>query len=333
MCAGYDTSSTGWKFDTPRPERPCSTAKDEIWTSYHEEDALWVEKKCDALLAHLEATTKAEIFLVGVGDEVKKFIALACKPGRRIKCAQLDANSSAATVATVMKATFNSTRRDSDVAVPVIHINAPACLDHMATSEETLVVSNGAWQVTAGDELSPSDIKASIEEVEAALDMPVNKRLARTAIFYFLDQISKAGHPLAGSLIGGRTSHIFVDPAYPGQSPWHSYINKVLTRLTKNILKQHKATDEPVVYDMDVGGGQTRSFKYSKVVTYSLQSNITPALIDAVRDHTEWCPPEDQLKKVSVAGEDVRGSKRKTPGAEPDGSSKVAKSSEGQSAV
>jgi hypothetical protein len=305
---GDTNSDKTWQFATPKPDQPNHGAKQELWDSYNEELAKWHDAKREAVLAELERMfdIDVEIHLVGVGEEVKKLIHKACKPGRRFKASHLSGKSTAAQVTTVIRTTLESAPRDKEAEVQAIEIDAPLAKDFEATAEQAAATLNSAGWVTTAGGLAPNEVKAVIEEIEKALDMPVDKAAGRTALLWFFEQICKRGEPLAGGLLGGKTTHVFVDPAYPSQSLWHSYLNKMLTRL-KPLVAQHPKVDS-VTYDME---GVT--FKYTKVNTYSLTEKLSAEVIGVLKADREWCPEECTLTKVGKAGEDKNGgTKRKS---------------------
>ena len=101
---------------------------------------------------------------------------------------------------------------------------------------------------------------------------------------------------------GGARQHIFVDPAYPQQSGWHTYLNKMLSRLNGKLLKQNPKLTSPVTYDME-----GVRFTFNKVNTYSLLSTLAPAVITKILLDTDWVPPQYVL---TFAHQD-KGQKRK----------------------
>lgn len=274
---GDDTSSK-WKFDCP-PDQ--------------EHD--YTNAKRSAMLKMIEDLCQAEIFLVGIGDEVKDFIKTVAKKGHRTRVAHVPQGATAAQITGVLRATYNAPARDLEADATVIEIDAPEAQALQPTAEETKAIEIAAANVAVGSNMTATAFKKTFEAVEASITelASVDKSKARTAALYFMDQISKKNTPLPGALLGAKQQHIFTDPSYPQQSGWHSYLNKLLSRLNGKLLKQNPKLDSPTKYDME-----GKVFNYNKVNTYSLLDSVSPAIITAIMADETWAPPQSELTMI-----------------------------------
>ena len=293
---GDDTSSKTW------PESPIVCGPGHPHADYH-------TAKRAALLDHLEKVCQADVFLIGMGLGAAAFVKTAAAPGRRTRAAYIADGATAAQVAGVLRATVKAPARAPDAAVAVIEIDSPEAQALQPDAEEAAQLAKSASAVViigSDARLSDAAFKQIFEDAEASLEVgTVDKVKARTAVMYWMNQILAKKEPLPGALLGGRAQHIFVDPAYPQQSGWHSYLNQLLSRLNKKLLHMNPKLTEQTKYDME-----GREFTYSKVNTYSVLNSVSEAVVRAVKADAAWCAPESELKMLDH-GKNGKGKKRK----------------------
>lgn len=277
---GDDTTSTSWQFTDTAPS----------------EDGR-VDRKRASLLDYIEQTSNAEIFLVGVGKEVKDFLAVATRPGRRMQVAHIPDGADASTVATVLKTGINAPKRVVDAPYEIISIDAPATSLVEATEEEAAAVSSGAATLSVdGFVMSVEQLKKLVEDAEEAIKSEdVNLKYARGCLLWFFTEILKANKPLPGALLGAKYNHVFSDPAANGKKTnLHVHLNKMCSRLNKSALKQHPKT----AISIEVEG--TR-FNYTDVCGYTL-FKLDQSVLDAAMADAEWSAPQSSLVRAAPRG-------------------------------
>lgn len=321
---GDDNGSQDWKTTVVYPAVPAVDEDQAAWDQYAIDKSTYLERKREDLIKHLEDSTNAHIFLVGFGEEVKDFIALAAKAGRRAQPIFIPDGTTATQMATVVRTAVRRPRRvasasaapvamgvaapvdggvPADVApqpptaltaaVEVITIDAPECAEHQATEEEAAAVTAAAGLVTEHGFLSMDEIKKVFADIETALTVgTVDKQLARAAVLWYLLKIQEKG-PLAGALLGGKRGHVFVDPGYPtATTGWCTYLNMFLSRLQSSIVRQNPKSS--VHYNIE-----GRFFTFDKVNTYSLLEKVQLEVLKALAEDAAWCPPLSALTMVA----------------------------------
>ena len=286
---GDDTASNSWTFTDPTPSEDGQK-----------------DRKRASLLDYIEKTSNAEIFLVGVGKEVKDFLAVATRPGRRMQVAHVPDGADAKTVATVLKTGMNAPKRKVDAPYEVISIDAPATFLVEATEEEAAAISSGAATLSVeGHVMSLDQFKKVIEDAEEAIKLSdasnpqqseeVDLKYARACLLWFFTEVLKANKPLPGALLGAKYNHVFSDPAANGKKTiLHVHLNKMCSRLNKFVLKQHPKT----AISVEVEG--TR-FNYTDVCGYTLL-NVDKSVVDAAMAEADWAAPQSSLVRAKVRG-------------------------------
>ena len=277
---GDDVGSTSWKFIDPTPS----------------EFGGGVRRRA-SLLDYLEKTSNAEIFLVGVGREVKDFLKVATGPGRRMQVAYVPDGADAKTVATVLKTGLNAPKRVADAPYTLISIDAPASSLIEATEEEQTAVSDGAATISIGSiqAFSVDEFKKLVEDIETAIALPyVDLKYARACLLWFFAHIMKVGKPLPGALVGAKYNHALSDPAAVGKKTnMHIHLNKMCSELSGTALRQHAKTDS----SDEIEG---RLFEFTKVNRYTLyrvdQGVIDTAMADG------WALPQSALVRAAPRG-------------------------------
>jgi hypothetical protein len=282
---GDDTASTSWKFENPEPIPHAPSNED------------YLNLKRASLLDYIEQTSNAEIFLVGVGKEVKDFLAVATRPGRRMQVAHIPDGADATAVATVLKTGINAPKRVADAPYELISIDAPATSLVEATEEEVAVVSNGAGKLSVdGFVMSADQLKKLIEDAEEAINsQDVDLKYARGCLLWFFSQILKVNKPLPGALLGAKYNHVFSDPAANGKKTnLHVHLNKMCSRLNKSALVQHSKT----AISIEVEGAR---FNYTDVCGYTLVK-LDQSVLDAAMADAEWSAPQSSLVRAAPRG-------------------------------
>lgn len=157
-----------------------------------------------------------ELFVIGVGREVKEFIAACAKPGLRINTALLEHDVTAEQVAGVMKTVLKKKKKAKEAAdETVTAANAEA-----VTAEETAVVATEAARTSTQSERTnnpkllrdglPYDPEAEARYVtfitsKEAAKIGADKQTVAMAVHWFRSlMLSRPNQPLAADLIGGR---------------------------------------------------------------------------------------------------------------------------------
>lgn len=277
---GDDTTSTSWTFTDPTPS----------------EDGQ-MDRKRASLLDYIEQTSNAEIFLVGVGSEVKDFLAVATRPGRRMQVAYVPDGADAKTVATVLKTGINAAKRTVDAPYELISIDAPATSLVEATEEEATAVSSGAATLSVdGFVMSVDQLKKLIEDAEnATKPEAVDLKYARACLLWFFTEMLKADKPLPGALLGAKYNHVFADPAANGKKTnLHVHLNKMCSRLNKSVLTQHAKT----AISVEVEGVR---YNYTDVCGYMV-NKVDQTVLDAAMADGEWAAPQSSLVRAAPRG-------------------------------
>ena len=280
---GDDTASTSWKFVDPTPS----------------EDGQGDRKRA-SLLDYIEQTSNAEIFLVGVGEEVKDFLAVATRPGRRMQVAHIPDGADAKTVATVIKTGLKAPKRGADAPYEIISIDAPTTSLVEATEEEEAAVSNVAATLSVdGFSMSVEQLKKSIEDAETSVNsQDVDLKYARACLLWFFTEILKVNKPLPGALLGGKYNHVFADPGAIGKKTnLHVHLNKVCSQLKGCVLKQYAKAALSVTIE-------GTCFNYTDVCGY-MAIKLDQNVVDAAIADVDWVAPQSALVRAAV-----RGSKR-----------------------
>tara|TARA_B110000902_G_C14188921_1_gene543406 strand:- start:40 stop:1224 length:1185 start_codon:yes stop_codon:yes gene_type:complete len=292
---GDDTASTSWKFESalPVPHDPTSTAYPEYYEDYK-------GRKRASLLDYIEQTSNAEIFLVGVGEEVKDFLAVATRPGRRMQVAHIPDGADAKTVATVIKTGLKAPKRGADAPYEIISIDAPTTSLVEATEEEEAAVSNVAATLSVdGFSMSVEQLKKSIEDAETSVNsQDVDLKYARACLLWFFTEILKVNKPLPGALLGGKYNHVFADSGAIGKKTnLHVHLNKMCSLLKGCVLKQYAKG----IISVTIEG---TCFNYTDVCGY-MAIKLDQNVVDAAIADVDWVAPQSALVRAAV-----RGSKR-----------------------
>lgn len=313
---GDDTCSKVKFFDEPPLHIPHTL----------EEKEAYQDRKRAALLDFIEKTTQADVWLLGIGGEVAKLVAMAAKKGRRINVAHVERGNTASQVTSVIKAMVNApTRRpvvaadqgdaaapaaeDETPAVEVIRVGAPACTEHEATEEEVRTVERAALNIAVDGSITVDELKSRMELGETMdLDVPTfDKNLARTAVLWFLHELAKGRDDgtavgdlgLPGTLLGGMRS-VFEDPGT--KSNWGTYLNKYLNRLSTkqcSILVRGAKLKGPITYEL---GDGLKHGPFKEVTPYRLNDKIETEVIVALLEETEWAPAQSALSRRTPGG-------------------------------
>lgn len=251
----------------------------------------YYDRKRKALLDHLESTTKAEIFLVGIGTEVKDLIRMAAEPGRRIQCSHIVESTSENDIAKIVKTTISASARDVDVSGRIIELSAEGCEFAELNEEEQARFDTARPMISYNHEfLTSSEIRSIIEEsMNAVPSTAVDEKLSRTAILWFLGEMAHRNDSMAGALLGSRKQSVFEDPI-PMNGAWNRYLNQVLSMLVNKILVRDAEQDE-VTYDIN-----GVKFKYFKVRPYKLQK-VSADAIDEIKNDSGWACNLSSLKR------------------------------------
>ena len=315
---GDDTCSKTKFFDDsppPVPQDPANTSTPEEYEDYN-------DRKRAALLDFIEKTTQADVWLLGVGGEVAKLVAMAAKKGRRINVAHVERGNTASQVTSVVKAMVNAPPRrtmasgtgdaaaaapaaeEETPAVEVIRVGAPACTEHEATEAEVRAVERAALNIAFDGSITVDELKSRMELGETMdLDPPTfDKNLARTAALWFLHELAKGRDDdtpvgnlgLPGTLLGGMRS-VFDDPG--NKSNWGTYLNKYLNRLSTKqcgLLIRGAKLKGPITYELEDG---LKHGPFRDVTPYRLNDKIETAVIVALLEESEWAPPQSALSR------------------------------------
>lgn len=281
----------------------------------HEE---WESKWFDVCLQHLQMGG-ANVSVIGVGSEIQKVIAEACKNvAVRVNLAWLPSNATPEQVTNVTVATHRReprptlTASDNSAAstTTVITIDAPEAQPAAVQLNEnalTTVVSAAA-RTRIGDSVTVDSLKDLFTSMEAhtflqdASYNSINKSKARTALLWFLDMATR-GQPLAGGLLGGMRGRLFCDPDVggTGKTTWHKYLNACLSALADGkgglgLFTSHKKAAS----NIKVGAGDTSLyFGFHDAPHYTLKMTIDKDVLDVLRADAEFAPPESGLTKVA----------------------------------
>lgn len=295
---GEDTSSKGWSFAEPQPVAPEHGAKQEIWESYYEQCKEWKEQRREAMIKYLEDVTQAEVFLLGIGKEVKDFIKTAAKAGRRCRVAHIDRGANVKQISSVVAACARAPKRKAAEATTVITVDAPEAQAFVPTDEQAATVqANTAYVAIGGNALTPQNVKDYIERAESNINMSsVDKGKARASVLWFMGQQKKGGEPLAGALLSGKKAHVFADPGKPDNTGFHTYCAKLLSALDKQVLKQHPKA--ATTYNFE---GQI--FSYKEANTYSVLDSISDDVVNTLLGEEGWAAKQSELQKVAPKGQ------------------------------
>ena len=295
---GEDTSSVLWNFPEPQPVRPELGAKPEIWAAYCTHEKEWKERRREAMVKYLEDVTQAEVFLLGIGKEVKDFINTAAKAGRRCRVAHIDRGSTVKQISSVVAACARAPKRSAGRAFTVITVEAPEAKEYEPTDEQAAAVqANTAYVAIGGTALTPQNVRDFVERAECNIVMSsVDKPKARAALLWFMNQQRSHGEPLAGALLSGKKAHVFTDPGSPDNTGFHTYCAKMLSALDKQVLKQHPKV--ATTYNFE---GQL--FSYKEVNTYSVLDSVSTEVIAALLCEEGWAAKQSDLQKVAPKGQ------------------------------
>jgi hypothetical protein len=293
--------------------------------STNEEYEEYNDRKRAALLDFIEKTTQADVWLLGVGGEVAKLVAMAAKPGRRINVAHVQRGNTASEVTSVIKAMVNAPPRrpvaaaaaadpaaaaeEETPAMEVIRVGAPACTEHEATEAEVRSVERAALNIAIDGSVTVDELKARMETCEAMdLGAPTfDKKLARTAVLWFLHELAKGRDDgtsvgdlgLPGTLLGGMRS-VFEDPGT--KSNWGTYLNKYLNRLSGKqceVLIRGAKLKGPITYEL---GDGLKHGPFKDVTPYRLNDKIETAVVVALLEETDWAPAQSALSRRTPGG-------------------------------
>jgi hypothetical protein len=294
---GEDTSSKGWTFADP-PDEPECGSDTATWQSYYEQVQEWKEQRREAMIKYLEDVTQAEVFLLGIGKEVKDFIKTAAKAGRRCRVAHVSKGANVKQISSVVAACARAPRRKATEATTVITVDAPEAQVYVPTDEQAATVqANTAYVAIGSTALTPQSVKDYIERAESNINMSsVDKTKARAALLWFMDQQKKNGEPLAGALLSGKKAHVFADPGKPDNTGFHTYCAKLLSALDKQVLKQHPKMATTYSFE-----GQL--FTYKDANTYSVLDTISTDVITVLLGEEGWAAKQCDLQKVAPKGQ------------------------------
>ena len=274
-----DGDDTVWKWDDPTPSEPGG-----------------VDRRRSSLLDEIEKTSNAEIFLVGVGNEVKDFLKVATGPGRRMHVAHVPDGADARTVATVLKTGLNATKRVAGAPYTLISIDAPATSLVQSTDEEQAAVVDGAAKISIhGEVVSVDEFKKMVEDAETSVgSQDVDLTYARACLLWLFAEIAKVNKPLPGAMLGAKYNHVFSDPVANGKKTnLHTHLNKMCSRLNGKVLKQHAKT----AISIEVEGVR---YNYTDVCGYTLvrvdQGVIEASMADG------WALPQSALVRAAPRG-------------------------------
>jgi hypothetical protein len=274
-----DGDDTVWKWADPTPSEPGGT-----------------DRRRSSLLDEIEKTSNAEIFLVGVGNEVKNFLKVATGPGRRMQVAHVPDGADARTVSTVLKTGLNATKRVANAPYTLISIDAPATSLVESTDEERAAVVDGAATLSIhGEVVSVDEFKKMVEEAETSVgSQDVDLTYARACLLWFFAEIAKVKKPLPAALLGAKYNHVFADPAAIGKKTnLHTHLNKMCSRLSGKVLKQHAKT----AISVEVEGAR---YNYTDVCGYTLVQ-VDEGVIDAAMADG-WALPQSGLVRAAPRG-------------------------------
>lgn len=281
----------------------------------HEE---WESKWFDVCLQHLQMGG-ANVSVIGVGSEIQKVIAEACKNvAVRVNLAWLPSNATPEQVTNVTVAAHRREPRpvltvgDNAAAstATVITIDAPEAQPAAVQLNEnalTTVVSAAA-RTRIGDSVTIDSLKDLIVSMEGHSAMQdgsytgVNKPLARTAILWAVAMM-QPGVQIAGALLGGMRGRLFQDPDVggSGKTTWHKYLNAALCALSDgkgglNLFASHKKAASHI----KVGAGEASLyFSFHDAPHYTLKMAVDKEVIEVLRADAEFAPPESALTKTA----------------------------------
>jgi len=278
----------------------------------------WESKWFDVCLQHLQMGG-ANVSVIGVGSEIQKVIAEACKNvAVRVNLAWLPSNATPEQVTNVTVAAHRREPRPALTSVDnaavstatVITIDAPEAQPAAVQLNENALntVVSAAARTRIGESVTTDSLKDIIVSMEGHPAMQdgsytsVNKPLARTAILWAVAMM-QPGTQIAGALLGGMRGRLFQDPDVggTGKTTWHKYLNAALCALSDgkgglNLFTSHKKAASHI----KVGAGDASLyFSFHDAPHYTLKMAVDKEVIDVLRADTEFAPPESALTKTA----------------------------------
>ena len=264
-----------------------------LYTELDKSSPSYLRDRQAAILAFMTEVIRANVHLIGVGNEVKDLLAMAAT--RPMTVAHVPQNASAHEVASVLNAAVRTSPRATDGAVggslPVRIITIDNLEGHEAVAEEVVEKVERAADGIAicNDALSAEQVKSLFESAEQSASIRETARPYTRAVVLWLMKRAFRHGPIPGAFVGGKRGALF-DP--PPCSTYDWRVNQLLYQLRlAGVLASTK--EEHVHLELE---GILRTFH--KVECYRA-SERARAHVEALSADRDFCVPEEELVRKS----------------------------------